>query len=258
MFRLGGWGFRRMQAEQRSKEARPRNSKGQQSPAVRAVPGPLKVSSKVSSSSLQDGYGKQNRTLEEAGPPQRRFSSGSVTTPRPPLAPQKAVPATATATAAAAATTTSESDRRSSGPELRPGEDLSKRRSQRYSLTSNATRSTRNSNVHDMQQPHRSQASSITSSSEEMETLGIPRHQKEAARAASQLRNMVLNGGKSVTSSFESTASFTKRDSHSSFISTASRDRSIMSSGKKEKTSKRLTSRILSLFRYFLTLLSGF
>nr|AML77435.1 putative LOV domain-containing protein [Scapania nemorea] len=228
-----------MQAEQHSKEAQPRNSKGQKSPAVRAVPGPSKLST-----SSQDGYEKQKRMSEEAGPSQRRNSAGSASTPRPPLVPQKASPA-----ATAAATLPSSADRRNSGPELRYGEDLTRRMSQRYSLTSNPTRSTRNSTVDEFRQAHRSRSSLLTNSSvtSSVEELPQPQHRKEASAAAFQLREMVLNRGNS-SSSFEGPGTSSKRDSQSSAQSSASSEASKYSS-KKEKSTNRLTARILRLFR---------
>ncbi|CAM6092110.1 unnamed protein product [Calypogeia fissa] len=234
-----------MQAEQNSKEPQPRNSKGQKSPAIRAAPGP--PSTKFSSSS-QDGSEKPKTTSEEAGPPQRRNSSGSTPLTRPPLVPQKASPSVVgnsgvgNGGGGGGGAPSSSSDRRNSGPELRPGEEQPRRMSQRYSLTSNPTRSTRNSAVEDFRQPHRTRNSSVTSSVEDVQH---PQHRREAAAAALQLREMVLNGGKS-SSSFEVPETSSKRDSQSS--ASSEKSKSSPSFSEKSKTS-RLTTRILRLFR---------
>nr|AML78930.1 putative LOV domain-containing protein [Porella pinnata] len=105
-----------MQAEQNSKEQHPRNAKGQKSPAVRSTQGPTTFVP-----GLAAGAG---------GATHRRHSSSSL--PKPPVVPQKPSPA---------------AERRSAGPELHYDEHPQRRMSQRYSLTSNGPRSTRNSSV---------------------------------------------------------------------------------------------------------------
>lgn len=132
-----------MQAEQHSKEAQPRNSRGQKSPAIRSV-----AKDKAPSRATQNGdRDKHTPDRAAAGTSHRSHSSSSI--PRPPIVPNKTSPAPGA------------QERRISGPELYPGEDQSKRMSHRYSLTSNPVRSSRNSSVEEFQSPHNRRVSKL-------------------------------------------------------------------------------------------------
>nr|AML77762.1 putative LOV domain-containing protein [Schistochila sp. BC-2016] len=122
-----------MQAEQTSKEQQPRNSKGQKSPIVKHMQAP---SSSVRDVEKQKAGVRAGAPAPAAAAPtaHRRHSSSSL--PRPPIAPLRASnPGPAPP------------DRHSSGPELQLSEHQQRRTSQRYSLTSNPPRSSRNSSV---------------------------------------------------------------------------------------------------------------
>nr|AML77322.1 putative LOV domain-containing protein [Ptilidium ciliare var. pulcherrimum] len=116
-----------MQAEQPSG----RTSKGQKSPAVRAMQAPTALVQHVEKLAAVQAA--------STSAVNRRHSSNSL--PRPPVAPQKASPASRSA------------DWHNGGPEIRTGEQQQGRTSHRYSLQSTPRRSSRNSSVDECIEP---------------------------------------------------------------------------------------------------------